>query len=231
MAGILKFLGTDSGFGKNNTSAWLMYNKRFILIDCGYTVFPKLQEHNLLSVDYDYDVIITHLHSDHVGSLGQLAAYMYYTYKKPINIISNCENLDLLMSCVGTAKDFCDSNPQYPRYMYTRNNNYDLKFIKTEHVHDLDCYGFVLQIENRRIVYTGDSRTIEPFLEYVSPDTEFYIEASTHGDVHLDIYKNLDTLKYIADNSAGVYLMHLDDRKKIFKAIEGTNIKLAEAIE
>ena len=129
MAGILKFLGTDSGFGKNNTSAWLMYNKRFILIDCGYTVFPKLQEHNLLSVDYDYDVIITHLHSDHVGSLGQLAAYMYYTYKKPINII-------------------------------------------------------------------------EPFLEYISPDTEFYIEAATHGDVHLDIYKNLDTLKYIANNSA-----------------------------
>ena len=56
--------------------------------------------------------------------------------------------------------------------------------------------------------YKKPINIIEPFLEYISPDTEFYIEAATHGDVHLDIYKNLDTLKYIANNSATLRWIH-----------------------
>ena len=34
MDGTLKFLGTDAGFGNNNTSAYIETDSKFILIDC-----------------------------------------------------------------------------------------------------------------------------------------------------------------------------------------------------
>ena len=231
MSGILKFLGTDAGFGKSNTSAFIIHNQNFILIDCGYTVFPKLLDYNLLDKNYNYDVICTHTHPDHFGSLGQLAFYSYYIFLKPINIISECQTLDSAMTDTGAGKDFCDPDLKYPRFLYSTNNNYNLKFIKTKHARNLDCYGFFLQIDDKKIVYTGDTSTIEPFLDYVSPDTEFYVDSSIYGGVHLDVKKNLETLKYIADNSAGLYLMHHDDKQAISEIIKGTNIKFATPIE
>lgn len=36
MDSILKFLGTDSGFGDNNNSAYIELNDKFILIDCRF---------------------------------------------------------------------------------------------------------------------------------------------------------------------------------------------------
>ena len=38
----LNFLGTDSGFGKNNNSAFIENDNELILIDCGFTVFEKV---------------------------------------------------------------------------------------------------------------------------------------------------------------------------------------------
>lgn len=63
---MLTFLGRDSGFGINNNSAYTIINNNFILIDCGYTVFNILKEKFDFSKFNTINVIITHLHNDHI---------------------------------------------------------------------------------------------------------------------------------------------------------------------
>ena len=229
MSGILKFLGVDSGFGRNNTSAYVLLGNRILLIDCGFTVYNKLQDKNFIDPKYDFDVIVTHLHPDHFGSLGQLVFTTYYNFKKTVNIISASKNLDSELAGCGTGFDMHRPNPTFPEVSYTRNNTYDVKFIEVPHVINMDCYGFVVQIGDRRVVYTGDTTTIEPFLEYVSPDTEFYVDASFTGGggVHLNLKENLGILSDIASRSAGVFLMHMDNKEQIEELIKGTKIQMA----
>lgn len=64
--GILKFIGRDSGFGKNNNSAYVECGKKLIIIDCGYTVFEKARNKFNFDKYEEIDVIITHLHNDHI---------------------------------------------------------------------------------------------------------------------------------------------------------------------
>lgn len=93
----ITFLGRDNGFGKKNTSAYAIVHDRLLLIDCGQTVMTQLQENNLLTGISGIDVIITHMHGDHVGSLSQLALYSYFVLKAPINISMRVHNCLLML--------------------------------------------------------------------------------------------------------------------------------------
>ena len=79
---MLKFLGIGScfNFDMGNTSAYYIDNKEktMLLFDCGETVFSELGKKGLLSDLEKATVIITHLHSDHVGSLPSLIFYFHY---------------------------------------------------------------------------------------------------------------------------------------------------------
>ncbi len=71
----IQFLGTGGAFSPEygNSAALIRCNGKTILIDCGFTVFAKLKEFNLLKqIDY---FLITHLHNDHTGSLVNAALY------------------------------------------------------------------------------------------------------------------------------------------------------------
>ena len=40
---MLNFLGAGSGFKDDNTSAYIISDNKFILIDCGFSVFSKVK--------------------------------------------------------------------------------------------------------------------------------------------------------------------------------------------
>ena len=78
----LKFIGTGSCFNTKmgNTSAYY-YNettKHLVLIDCGETVFSDLRYSKILNEAKTIDILITHLHSDHAGSLESLIYFCAY---------------------------------------------------------------------------------------------------------------------------------------------------------
>lgn len=222
----ITFLGKDSGFGKKNTSAYAMVGKRLLLIDCGHTVMTELQKRELLNDISGIDVIITHMHGDHVGSLSQLALYSYFTLKQPINIITECERIEEFLTITGVAR-YCQI-PGFPQERYTRNNDF-VTFIPTNHVGDeLDCYGFCAKINGTNIVYTGDTTTLKPFIEYLNDGTQLFVDTSIAGGVHLKLEDNINLLKYIAKNGIEVYLMHLDNEVKIREMIKGTEIHICD---
>lgn len=192
---ILKFLGNDDGFGDKNNSAYLEINNELYLIDCGFTVFNEIKNKFDFNKYKNINVIITHLHNDHAGSLSQLILYLWFIYKKRTNVITNCVHMKEYLKITGT-----------PSVAYEiRNNIGNLKFIKTEHTDYLDAYGFVLNIENKKILYTGDTRVLTPFLPYLDNLDELYIDVSKFGGAHLRIDDILDELKKIKNKRNKYY--------------------------
>lgn len=199
----LKFLGRDSGFGDFNTSAYIEHEKEFMLIDCGFTVFERLKN------DFDFNkyekivVLITHLHNDHAGSLSQFILYIWFVYNKKITIVSKCKNIKEYLKITGVTEEEYELTDKYE----------DVELIRTEHVEQLDCYG----IKIRDILYTGDTKTLEPFVPYLKGIAEFYVDMSCHGGVHLKFEEIFDKLKNIKNKGIKIVLMHIDDLEYITK--------------
>ena len=204
----LKFLGRESGFGKENNSAYIEYEDKFLLIDCGFTIFTKLKEEFDFNKYNEINVIITHLHNDHAGTLSQFILYLYFIYNKKVNVITNCKKIKEYLDITGTPEE---------AYNLKSETEY-IKFIKTEHVKYLDAYGFELNIASKKIIYTGDTNTIEPFKPYLNGTDEFYVDVSRYGGAHLKIDDIKAELEEIQNNGTSVYLMHIDDSEYIRKA-------------
>ena len=224
MQEVLTFLGKDSGFGENNTSAYAVENNQFVLIDCGITVFPKLQKlQPLLEKVEGIDVIITHLHDDHAGSLAQFILWCHYILKKKVNLLSACKDIEKCLEMRGAPRIDASGSE-----LYTRKLTRGIQFIQTSHSPGMDCYGFATKINGAEIVYTGDTKTLAPFAYYIGEGKNFYLftDASIYGGVHLKIDEHIEYLKKIASSGAHVVLMHLDDAEEIAKIIQGTAIEI-----
>ena len=224
----LTFLGRDSGFGENNNSAYIEIDNNLIIIDCGYTVFNKIKKIFDLKKYNEISVIITHLHNDHAGSLSQLILYSYFIFNKKIKVISMCKNIKEYLDITGVpheAYELCNGIGIEQKNKVASNIdathkfdlNENIKFIKTEHVKYMDSFGFKLTINNKNIVYTGDSCNIDSFTPYLKNCDEFYVDVSKYGGAHNQIDNVLPILEKIKNNGTEVYLMHIDDKEYISK--------------
>lgn len=206
---ILKFLGSDSGFGINNNSAYIEEKGKLTIIDCGFTVFTQIKKKFDLNKYKEINVIITHLHNDHAGSLSQLILYSYFIFNKKVNVISMCSKIKEYLDITGTPED-----------AYTLYNKFEnVEFIRTEHIRYLDSYGFKLCVNGKKIVYTGDTNILEPFIKYTNDIDEFYVDVSRYGGAHLKIDDVIEKLREIKKKNIKIYLMHIDDRKYIDEKI------------
>lgn len=134
----IKFIGTGGSFdiAQGNSAAIVIFEGKKILVDCGFTVYPKLRELNL--IDAIDCVIVTHLHDDHAGSLSTLLFHRHFISNNPITLLypdeafrdvmlkylsypmQNAENycnLDILASIPGT--DYIDTYGLHVPEMYT----------------------------------------------------------------------------------------------------------------
>lgn len=182
---LLTFVGTDDGFGNKNNSAYIVENNELFILDCGFTVFNEIKKKFDFTKYKKINVIITHLHNDHAGSLSQLILYLWFIYKIRVNVISNCVNMKQYLDITGTM----------PEAYILKNELKNVKFIKTEHVKHLDSYGVLLTIKNKKILYTGDTCSLDNFLPYMNEINEFYIDLSKFGGAHLKIDDIIDILR------------------------------------
>lgn len=217
----LKFLGIESGFGINNTSAYTIENNNLVLIDCGGTTFGKLlkmdNDTGFLKKKDNIGIIITHLHDDHVGSLGTLLCYCKYILNKKPIIYTKCENIKERLLLGGYKEDL---------YEIKESNN--IEFIKTIHDENLDCYGFKMTINEKKIIYTGDTSTFAPFATKLDGVSEIYVDTNLRkNNVHINLLDYLDYFKELVNLGLDVYLMHLDDIDKTKELIQDTGILLA----
>ena len=110
------------------------------------------------------------------------------------------------------------------------NEEWLISSISTHHAEMLNgrCFGYLLKINGKNVVYTGDTEVLAPFLLLLKNGDYLYTEASYYkSGVHLHINDILPELVILAENGVNVYLMHLDNEAEIEKIIENTDIKLA----
>ena len=131
----------------------MLSGKALYLIDCGETMFDVLYHKLDLASIEDVYVILTHMHADHVGSLGTLISYFYCLFNKAIHVVYPQETIKQLLTLEGITPlgyHYHETLPENPAGLTAVP-------VEVKHALDMKCYGYVLSDGTETIYYSGDS--------------------------------------------------------------------------
>lgn len=231
---VLKFLGRDSGFGDDHTSAFFFTESNdIVVIDCPISTFQKLRKTDLTSYEKIY-VMITHTHGDHIGGLGLFVQHVFFNLHKTVIIVAPSKEVAADIQTVLTI----EGNETEWYQLITANmlaeENWFVSCVMTEHSPQLKnkCFGYVLVISGRAVIYTGDTSTLKPFEPYFELCNELYVDTSVHyGMIHLKLEDALADFIRLSQKDTDVFLMHLDDveaAKEIADGFPGIEVVTVE---
>ena len=226
---MLRFLGRGSAFTDEHNCAYFVSDREMVLLDCPMGALAKLKKKDLASYSRIY-VLITHPHGDHSSGLGMLVDYLYFIVKTPITIVAPSgivyDDLKYLLRNIEGCEDAW--------YELITADKLDKEWfgeaIPTTHAEQLagKCFGYLLHVEEKNVVYTGDTNTLIPFEKHLSAGDLLYTEVSCHpSSVHLFCEDIKETIGELTKKGVHVFLMHLDEEEKIERIMKGTGAKLA----
>ena len=159
----LIFIGRDGSFSANsNNSAYLIKDDIIVLFDCGETVFKQLLSLNILNANLNkIYIIVTHFHSDHVGSLGRLIFFCRYKKIKCNVVFPNLQTIRQYLQIIGIDDSLyksilpCNIPDFYLReYPQVHGDYFNNKF------HAIPTYGYHFISNNYNFYFSGDSLVI-----------------------------------------------------------------------
>ncbi|MDD7793341.1 MBL fold metallo-hydrolase [Clostridium sp. 'White wine YQ'] len=235
---MLNFIGIGSAFNTKlgNNSAYIKKDNSLILIDCGGTVFHKLQELNLLQGIENLYFIITHTHPDHIGSLGDTIFYSNYILKhKPKVYFPDKAFLNGILAGLGVGEEMYYMN-DYKEFLISDNalGKVEVEFIKTTHSSKLPCYGFIMGVKGEKFYYSGDSNEIENKIidKLISGEIQRVYQDTSgldyEGNGHLYINKLIQIIPEEFRNK--VYCMHLDGHVSV-EEIRNSGFNVVEILK
>ncbi|MBR2707874.1 MAG: ribonuclease Z [Bacilli bacterium] len=227
---VLKFLGRGSAFNINegNTSAYFYSNGELFLIDCGESVFERIIKNYLLDNIKAINILITHTHGDHVGSLGSLILYCFYNLDIKINIIlpskhkylNDLKDLLRIFGCKSKMYKFIYENELTEKYDAFNS----IKFMETKHSRGMVCYGILFDTKSGVVYYSGDTKEItnikKIIKEYDDIDKVYVDTSSIDSKDNPHVYVGVldeEIPPYLRDK---FYCMHINDKKAIVEAID-----------
>ncbi len=245
---MLKFLGRGAGFSDKNNGACFSSGSRLILMDCPLITFIRLKNEGLskfaspgadgsVSDVKELIVAVTHTHSDHVGGLAMTIHYATFILKMHVTVIAPSEEVRQDLDFMLTRLDGCnkDTYSLITAEEYMRDGGDGSAWMKavipTKHVPALDgrCFGYNIEVDGVNTVYTGDTRTLDPFIPYLSEGSVLYTECSAYDtSVHIYVDKLIEYRDFFREKDVRVYLMHLDDEDTILSKVSGTGYEAAE---
>jgi ribonuclease BN (tRNA processing enzyme) len=225
----LSFVGTGSAFNHTlgNNSAYLKRISTMVLIDCGGTVFHRIQTLNLLKDIKDLYVVITHMHPDHIGSLGDLIFYTYYMLQFKTTIIyPDLTSLTNLLYNMGVTKEFYDAQPAGKELMVNSlTENIKFEYIVQQHTNTLNSYGYIFTVDDIKVFYSGDSKSIPNLIleRFQTGEINYLYQDTCSYDIpnipHLPLNKLAQCIEPTLRHR--VYCMHLDNS---FDTVEAENL-------
>ena len=216
----LLFLGRGAAFNpiEGNTSCYFIENNELFLIDCGETTFQKLIKNNILNNIKNIHIMITHTHSDHIGSLGTLISYSNKLLNiKPNIIISDnllyLDDLKLLLKIVGIKKE------EYNLIDISNYSNYDsfnsIEYEETKHSPKMHCYSIKFNTNKGIVYYSGDTKELDNIINIIHSNEnidKIYVDTSSSNNedskhVYIGGLKNEIPVS-LRDR---IYCMHIND--------------------
>lgn len=222
---MLSFIGIGNAFNykEGNCSAFYKKENKMILIDCGEDVFDKILDNNLLDgVDTLY-ILITHFHSDHVGSLGTLIFYADMINIKNINIIyPNIKELKNILHLFGVEE--CNYKVFAPESIN------DIKISCVRQKHDIiDAFGYLLNLDGKEVYYSGDTRIItnEVLKKLLNNEIDYFFQdtAISKNSYHISLEEIKELIPKEYRNK--VYCMHLHSKQDL-NEIKNSGFKLVK---
>lgn len=215
---MLKFNGIGSAFNYKlgNNSAFIKDNDKLFLIDCGSSTFHDILDNGSLDGVSDISVFITHTHADHVGSLGDLIFYTYFSIQpiisKKIKIYSGTgvkvkELLEINGCHDGVHYDLITLNENQVQDIY----DFSIKPIRVNHYKGLETYALELLIDNEIIYYSADAdKTSYENFDVDKYDLIFIDTSKAHfeGNPHLSLIELINLVPL--EKRGKVFCMHLD---------------------
>ena len=215
---MLNFIGTGSAFNTElgNTSAFVKRNNSLLLIDCGGTVFHRLQELNIFEGLENLYIVITHTHPDHVGSLGEVIFYSYYILKcKPTIFFTEKELLERFLTIIGViAEMYYINSSEIIDVKDTGLGQFSIEFLPVTHVDTIPAYGFLMKLDEKLLYYSGDANNISnKVINKIRRGEIYRVYQDTcgldyEGNNHLSLRKLCDIIP--PELRKIVYCMHLD---------------------
>lgn len=228
---MLQFLGRGSAFSDAQNCAFFVSGGALILLDCPMSAFHRLR-HMQLCVDR-IAVLVTHTHSDHTGGIPMLIHYAKHVLQVSVTVIAPTPEVADDLRYLIERLDGCSPDAFAMLTADALQAEWLTAAVPVIHAEALAgrCFGYVLRIGGKDVVYTGDTASLSPFLSYLHEDAYLYTEAAGFDSgVHLYIDRVLPELKRLCAEGVHVCLMHIDDEAQMAEKIKGTAIEFAPLV-
>ncbi|MEM4992244.1 MBL fold metallo-hydrolase [Priestia sp. SB1] len=229
MKNSIQFLDIKAAFEKGfKNNGFFRRGDELFLIDLSGENFAGMRDKGFFEGVSQVHCIITHTHGDHVGGIGDLALYSFFSmapgFSKKLKVYAPTPILDdvkNLLRILGTNDMHSDVIGLDLRKA-TNVGGVEFEPFLVEHVEWLKCFAFEIRFEDNFIYYSGDSNMVPEVVvekQLKGEYTEFYQDtciADYPGNVHL----HLNLLEgLIPDGSRdNVFVMHLDNGFPLEKA-------------
>ncbi len=235
---MLKFIGIGDAFNTidGNTSAYIKFGSEIVFFDMGEDVFSKAKNKGLFDNISKAHIFITHLHSDHVGSLGTALAYLYYGVfgmdSSKICVYFPSSRIVDLLKIQGVMEEcytfyinrwdelFIDGMESYPEYIFEENIHTNALDVDGKS----NCYSIELNVPGKgNLYYSGDCARIKDRLKNRWNYDYIYHEITSNKDVpvHTCYDELLEATKGIpSSKKKRIFLMHMDEGFDKNKAVE-----------
>lgn len=206
----IKFIGFGGAFDVNcvNSAAFVRHGGRTYLLDCGHSVFRELVQKDIAAEISD--ILITHLHDDHVGSLSSYLLYRFYNLNVSAPTIW-CPTLEFKNEIEAFLSHSIGQGEKVHYQVLPK--SFGVSFIDTKdlHVKGMQTFGYIFQEQGQTVVYSGDNGDCDfIFAELerrgITSGTVFHEMSFTPGLYGHTYYKDLEKYQEQFD----IYGYHFD---------------------
>ncbi|WP_018658999.1 MBL fold metallo-hydrolase [Allofustis seminis] len=213
---LLTFTGIGSAYHPEmgSNSAYFVADQSLYILDCGESVFKRMKAMNFDFASFERVVFfITHMHSDHIGSLAGFVSYLSHVVEIRPYVVHPLQTLADFFTLCGIYPD---------EYVQIMANHYDdehvqVAFEPTEHVANMQCFGLYINIpvSEQSFYYSGDAAILpKKYLDAFNAGEIdiWYQDVTIHADnASHYYYKNLFA-EVKADRLGHVICMHLEEQ-------------------
>lgn len=225
---MFNFIGCGSAFHTTlgNNGAYLKKDQTLYMIDCGSSTFHRLVAHNLLEDVKRIDILMTHTHPDHIGSLGDLIFYSYFklnpAFTPKVTVIAPkplLEEVKVIASKMGVEDLQVSWQEVSTSSMF---ETFTINPVSVQHAETLTCFGYEFIKGNERYYYSGDANAIPDFIlkQLLKGNYNLFFQDTSGADYEGNVHLSLRELNELIPPSyrATVCCMHLDEAFPIEEA-------------